>query len=76
MNYQIRIFLLWCGETFLAFLVSVDMKFDVNEFRVWSLWVMSILLGLMQIIGRETMKEKISLWVRATANIFKPKPKQ
>ena len=64
MNHQpIKLFLLWIGELFTATLVSIHLDFDMNDFRVWSLWALSITLGMLQLIDRKKgIKETIKKW--------------
>jgi hypothetical protein len=71
MTHTFRYFLLWLGETFLTILVSIDMKFDLNEFRVWSLWCLSIILGVVQLVGRQTVKDKIGHGWKKFTRIFR-----
>ena len=59
-NNPLTVFILWIGEVATATVVSIHLDFNMNDFRVWSLWVLSIVLGMVQLIGKETVKSKIN----------------
>ena len=72
MQHPAKTFLLWLGESVLAFIVSIYSGFDMNEFRVWSLWALSVFLGTMQLaINRKTYGKAIKDWVREFKKDFK-----
>ena len=59
----LTIFILWMAELMTSLLVSMHLNFDLNDFRVWSLWSLSIVLGMAQLImHRKSLKQAIKDW--------------
>ena len=59
----ITVFILWIAEVVTATAVSSHLNFDLNDFRVWSLWSLSIVLGMAQLImHRKSLRQAIKDW--------------
>jgi hypothetical protein len=62
-HHPLAVFLLWIGELIFTCLVSVHLHFDMNDFRVWTLWGMAMLTGIMQLfIHRKPLKKNFIEW--------------
>jgi hypothetical protein len=67
-----KLFILWICEVFTTALVSIHLDFDMNDFRVWSLWALSMILGMVQLVDRKkSLKESVKIW---WSKIKNPKP--
>lgn len=71
-DHPLRLFLCWIGESTLAMMVSMHFNFDLNEFRVWSLWLLSIILGMVQLLDtKTTIGNSVSRWRKRMAKNIK-----
>lgn len=66
-HHPLAVFFLWVGELILTSLVSIHLNFDMNDFRVWSLWAMAMITGSMQLfIHRKPLKKNFIEWYQDT----------
>lgn len=55
--------ILWFGQLVVSSVISLRIVFDLSDFRVWTLWGMSMLSGIVMLtINRKQLKKSIKEW--------------
>lgn len=54
---------LWAGQLFVSSIFSFSLMFELSDFRVWSLWTMSMVSGVVMLtINRKQLRKSIKEW--------------